>query len=76
MVLIRTMMTPFEKKRLAAGLTQEQVATKLGVTQAAVKKWEKGLCKPEPARFPKLAKVLRITPEAAVDLFDTAAVPA
>lgn len=31
------------KKRLAKGLTQEQAASRLGVSPPAVNKWEKGV---------------------------------
>jgi transcriptional regulator with XRE-family HTH domain len=68
MVLSRTM-TPFERKRLAAGLTQQQIADKLGLTQAAVKKWEKGRSMPSPRYFPKLARILHITGEEVTYLF-------
>jgi transcriptional regulator with XRE-family HTH domain len=62
-------MTPFERKRLAAGLTQQQIADKLGLTQAAVKKWEKGKSMPSPKFFPKLARILHITGEEVTYLF-------
>lgn len=65
-------MTPFERKRLAAGLTQQQLADKFGLTQSAVKKWENGSSKPSPRFFPKLAKIFRMTPEEVTHLFDKA----
>lgn len=34
-------------KRLAAGLTQEALAQKVGVTSPAVSKWEKGISYPD-----------------------------
>lgn len=69
MVLFVTM-TPFERKRLAAGLTQQQLADKLGVTQRAVCKYENGQSMPAPRHFPKLAKIFRMTSEEVTHLFD------
>lgn len=69
MVLIRTM-TPFERKRLAAGLTQQELADKLDLSQAAVKKWENGDAKPSPRFFPKLARIFKMTAEDVTHLFD------
>ena len=43
------------------GMTQDQLAQKLDVTQGAVAQWEAGLSKPEIGRLPKLAKVLGVT---------------
>ena len=63
-------MSPFKRKRLAAGLTQQQIADKLKISQAAVKKWDQGEAKPSPRFFPKLAKILGITADEAVSLFD------
>jgi transcriptional regulator with XRE-family HTH domain len=62
-------MTPFERKRLAAGFTQQQIADKLKISQAAVKKWEQGRGKPSPRFFPKLAKILSMTSDDVVSLF-------
>jgi transcriptional regulator with XRE-family HTH domain len=72
MVLIAAM-TPFERKRLAAGLTQQQLGEKLGVTQGAVKKWENGLSLPSPKYFPMLAKLFRMSAEEVTHLFDSPA---
>lgn len=44
--------------RLAKGLTQEQLATFLGVTAPAVNKWEKGTSYPDITLLPTLARVL------------------
>lgn len=69
MVLMRTM-TPFERKRLAAGLTRQAIADKLGISVRAVGKWATGAAKPSPEFFPKLAKMLRMSPEELTYLFD------
>ena len=50
------------EKRNALGLTQEQVADRLGVTAPAVNKWEKGLCCPDLALLPVLARLLKTDP--------------
>ncbi len=42
-------------KRLAAGLTQEELAQKVGVSAPAVSKWEKGTSYPDITLLPVLA---------------------
>ncbi len=44
--------------REAAGLTATELARKVGVTPAAVCRWESGLDVPSSARLPKLAQAL------------------
>lgn len=46
------------KKRLAKGLTQEQAASRLGVSPPAVNKWEKGVTYPDITLLPALARLL------------------
>lgn len=43
-------------RRKQLGLTQEQVASRLGVTATAVYKWEVGSCYPDITLLPALAK--------------------
>jgi transcriptional regulator with XRE-family HTH domain len=62
-------MTPFERKRLAAGLSQPKLADRVGVDQSTVSRWESGDCRPEAKHYPKLAKVFGITADEAVSLF-------
>ncbi len=50
------------RKRL--GLTQDQLAEKLGVTAQAVSKWENDLSCPDIAMLPKLAGIFGITTDA------------
>lgn len=45
-------------RRLAAGLTQEQVATRLGISAPAVNKWERGVSYPDITIIPALARLL------------------
>lgn len=49
-------------KRKSLGLTQEQVATHLGITAPAVNKWEKGLSYPDITLLPRLARLLKTDP--------------
>ncbi len=46
------------QKRLEQGLTQEQVAARLGVTAPAVNKWERGVSYPDITLLPPLARLL------------------
>lgn len=47
-----------KERRLAKNMTQEQIATYLGVTAPAVNKWEKGTSYPEITLLPALARLL------------------
>lgn len=47
--------------RLAAGLTQAQLAKKMNVDQTAVSRWESGNTEPMRKTHKKLAKVLGVT---------------
>ena len=53
------MQTIIRQKRLELGLTQEQVAERLGVTAPAVNKWEKGTTCPDLALVAPLARLLK-----------------
>lgn len=46
------------QKRIAKGLTQEQIAGCLGVTAPAVNKWERGVSYPDITLLPALARLL------------------
>ena len=46
-------------KRLELGMTQEQVATRLGVSAPAVNKWERGASYPDITLIPALARLLK-----------------
>lgn len=46
------------EKRVAKGLTQEQVGSYLGVSTSAVNKWEKGISYPDITLLPALARLL------------------
>ena len=47
------------QKRKALGLTQEQIAKRLGVSAPAVNKWESGVTCPDIALLPALARLLQ-----------------
>lgn len=47
--------------RKKTGLTQAEVAAKLGVTDAAVCQWEKGETMPNGKRLPEIAKLYGCT---------------
>ena len=47
-----------KERRLAKNMTQEQVASYLGVTAPAVNKWEKGSSYPDITLLPALARLL------------------
>ena len=49
-----------QEKRKEAGLTQAQLADRLGVTAPAVNRWEKDLSYPDASLLAPLARVLRI----------------
>ena len=48
-------------KRKQAGLTQESLAKKLGVTPQAVSKWENGIGYPDITLFPDISKMLNVS---------------
>ena len=50
--------------RKEKGMTQLELAEKLGVTDKAVSKWERDLCCPDIATLPKLAEVVGIRVDA------------
>jgi transcriptional regulator with XRE-family HTH domain len=50
------------------GLTQEQLATKLNITDKAVSKWERGLSYPDITSISSLAKVLGVDSSYLIDL--------
>ena len=49
------------EKRRAAGLTQEALAARLGVSAKAVSKWENAVCLPDASLYEPLCRQLGIT---------------
>lgn len=54
----------FGQRRKEMGVTQEQVAQYIGVSKAAVSKWEKGLSYPDITLLPKLATYFNLSIDA------------
>lgn len=53
-----------KEMRLAAGLTQVELAAQMSVNQTAVSQWERETTLPTADRLPELAKVLNCTIDA------------
>ena len=51
------------ENRRKAAMTQEQFATKLGITPQAVSKWENGIGYPDVSLFPSIAALLNVSIE-------------
>ncbi len=58
---MNTIGTRIAQKRKVLGLTQEELAQKLGVSSQAVSKWENDISCPDISLLPQLAKVLGCT---------------
>jgi transcriptional regulator with XRE-family HTH domain len=54
--------TRIREARRAAGYTQASFAVALGVDQANVSRWERGLASPHDDRRPLIAKLLGVDP--------------
>ena len=54
-------MKNIKEARQSKGITQEQLAKMLGITQGAVAQWENGLTHPSFEMLPKLAEILGMT---------------
>lgn len=52
-----------KEKRTALGMTQEQLADKMNVTQGAVQQWEANKSNPSNGKLLQLADVLQTTVE-------------
>jgi HTH-type transcriptional regulator/antitoxin MqsA len=55
------MTNPFKALRLAAGLTQQQVADGVGAKSQAVSGWERGLAAPHARHWESLAKLFGVS---------------
>ena len=58
----------FNRRKI--GLTQEQLAEKLGVTAQAVSKWENDQSCPDIATLPKLAEIFKVTTDSILGIED------
>lgn len=54
----------FRELRLAANLTQQDIANRLNVDRSTVSYWEKGTAMPRAEQLPKLADLLNCTIDA------------
>lgn len=54
-------MNAFKKARIVQGLTQVELAKKLGVSSVAVSKWERGTGLPNVKRMKEVADALNLT---------------
>lgn len=54
-------MQNIKEARQLKGITQEQLAKMLGITQGAVAQWENGLTHPSFEMLPKVAEALGMT---------------
>jgi tetratricopeptide (TPR) repeat protein/transcriptional regulator with XRE-family HTH domain len=63
------------QRRKALGLTQEDLAGLLGIERSTVVRWERGETQPVAWIRPKLAEVLRVSPEQLGELLDAGARP-
>ena len=61
--------------RRQKGMTQLELAGKLGVTDKAVSKWERDLSCPDIATLPQLAQILGVTTDQLLQLKQGAAAP-
>lgn len=63
----KTMGEVISTRRKEAGMTQNDLAEKMGVTDKAVSKWERNLSCPDLGSIPRLAEVLGISLEELLD---------
>ena len=61
------MINSFKRARLLAGLTQTELAERLGISAAAVHQWESGKGMPNPKRLKDIAFALHTTVESLID---------
>jgi len=64
------------QRRKAVGLTQEQLADRLGVERTTVVRWERGQTQPLPWLRPRLARALRVPADRLEELLGAGGAPA
>jgi tetratricopeptide (TPR) repeat protein/transcriptional regulator with XRE-family HTH domain len=67
---------PLAQRRKAVGLTQEQLAERLGVERTTVVRWERGETEPLPWLRPRLAKAFGVSADRLEELLAAPASPA
>jgi len=60
--------SPLKRCRIAAGLTQKQLADAIGVPQQHISRWETGERTPTAETLLKISKVLKCTMEELIEL--------
>ena len=55
------------EKRKNKGISQKELAKRIGVDQTAVSMWETGKAMPQASKLPKLAKILECSIEELLD---------
>lgn len=58
----------FKSIRESRGLTQDELAAKIGNTRQAIQRWEKNKCNPKPKHIPLLAQILNCSIKEISDL--------
>ena len=56
-------MNRIRRARIIAGLTQGELAARIGVSPVAISKWENQLSHPRPKRLKQLSETLQISVE-------------
>ena len=64
------------QRRKAVGLTQEQLAERLGVERTTVVRWERGQTQPQPWLRPRLAAALGVSADRIEELLAVGGAPA
>lgn len=62
----------FKELRKSAGITQQMLATKLGIKRSTIAMWETGKSKPRTDDLYMLAEVFNVTVEKVLDCFKPA----
>jgi len=71
-MIIRSMGEIISTLRKEKGMTQKEIADRLGITDKAVSKWERDVAYPDTGTIPKLAEILGVTVE---ELMNAKSVP-
>lgn len=58
---LKRIVTRIKEIRIALGMTQSELAVKMGVSQATIGMWETGARMPRASKLQKLAKILGCT---------------
>lgn len=56
-------MNSFKLARMSAGLSQKELAEKIGVSESLIAKYETGRARPNKFRLERIAQILNVTPE-------------